>query len=198
MFASITGTVDEKGLDYAVLAAGGIGYYMRVPTSTAAALPKTGEKAKLYTYLHVREGAIDLYGFESREQKQMFIKAMGVSGVGPKVALGILSSLSVSDLAVALVTRDISALTRVPGIGKKTAERLVLELREKVDNEEMLSLPKTAAGLPAGDDASEAVQALIALGYQSSEAVRAIEQVRAQADRVEDMILLALRKLDGK
>ncbi|MGI6005314.1 MAG: Holliday junction branch migration protein RuvA [Christensenellales bacterium] len=195
MIASVTGKLLEKGLDYVVLEAGGVGFYLAVPTSVAAACPKKGETHRLFTHFYVREDAMVLYGFESDEQKRMFQKLIAVSGVGPKVAMAVLSTLTVTDLAVALVTQDVSVLTRVPGVGKKMAERMILELREKVDNDATIFSGTGAAAAPAEGAVAEAVQGLIALGYQHSEAVRAIDGIKDKSERTEDLILLALRRM---
>ena len=136
---------------------------------------------------------MELFGFYSREEKRMFERLRSVSGVGPRMALSILSSMPLNDLSIALVAGDAAALTRVPGIGKKTAQRLVLELRDKVDESELTG--QTAAAAPAGSAESEAIAALMALGYASSEAARAVSAVAGQASKADELIFLALKSL---
>ena len=200
MYAFIEGKIEEKSLDSIVINAGGVGYLIMATASAIAAAGPVGQKARIYTYLAVREDAMVLYGFASLEEKKMFDRLIGVSGVGPKLALAVLSNLTVSDLAVALVTGDAARLSGVPGVGKKTAQRLCLELKEKINNEELAATAGEAApeGISGATVEGEAVQALIALGYQRAEAAKAIRALEGKADRVEDLVLLALRRLDGR
>ena len=198
MYAHIEGTVAEKTQDAIVLDAGGVGYLLNVSSATLNAAPPVGERMKLYCVLNVREDAMELCGFHSREEKRMYERLRNVSGVGSRTALSILSALSVRDLSIALVTGDAAALTRVPGIGKKTAQRLVLELKDKVEDSELtgqgaVAAPKAVANGPE----AEAIAALISLGYSSSEAARAVSQVAGQTQEADKMIFLALRGLGG-
>ena len=195
MFAHFDGIVAEKTSDSIVLDVGGVGYLLYVSGATLQACPAAGEKFKLYSVLNVREDAMELFGFYSREEKAMYERLRGVSGVGSRTALQILSALSVRDLSIALVAGDVQALTRVPGIGKKTAQRLVLELKDKVDDAQITSggaavAPKAEAGPEA-----EAIAALTALGYSASEAAKAISKVAGQTDKTDEMIFLALKSL---
>ena len=198
MYAHIEGIVAEKEQDSIVLDAHGVGYLLNVSGATLSMAPAVGEKMKLYCVLNVREDAMELCGFYSREEKKMYERLRSVSGVGSKTALQILSALSVRDLSIALVSGDAAALTRVPGIGKKTAQRLVLELKDKVDDEQLTSSaaavsPKVNAGGPE----AEAIAALISLGYSSSEAAKAVSMVAGQTQEADKMIFLALRGLGG-
>lgn len=196
MIAHIDGILSEKNADSVVIDCQGVGYELSVSMSTLAACPASGKSVKLYTYLAVREDGVELFGFLSREEKNMFLRLIGVSGVGPKSALGLLGVLSVHDLSVALVTGDVTALSRAPGIGKKTAQRLVLELKDKVSNDELTSA--SPAYVPAAHSAeAEAIEALMALGYASSEAARAVSQVSGTSDKANDLIFQALKKLGG-
>ena len=138
---------------------------------------------------------MELFGFYSREEKAMYERLKGVNGVGSRTALQILSSLSVRDLSIALVSGDAAALTRVPGIGKKTAQRLLLELKDKVDESQLTGAGASVAPKAAGGPEGEAVAALVALGYSSAEAARAISKVSGQTDKVDEMIFLALKSL---
>ena len=194
MYAHFDGVVAEKLADSIVLDVNGVGYLLLVSAQTLSMAPSAGGRMKLYATLSVREDAMELFGFYSREEKRMFDRLRSVSGVGPRMALSILSSMPLNDLSIALVAGDAAALTRVPGIGKKTAQRLVLELRDKVDDAELTG-QSAAAAAPAGSAESEAIAALMALGYASSEAARAVSAVAGKAAKADEMIFLALKSL---
>lgn len=198
MYAHIEGIVAEKDQDSIVLEAGGVGYLLNVSGATLSMAPVVGEKMKLYCLLNVREDAMELYGFYSREEKRMYERLKSVGGVGARTALQILSAMSVRDLSIALVTGDANALTRVPGVGKKTAQRLVLELKDKVDDEQLTSKSASAAptSASAGPEA-EAIAALVSLGYSGVEAAKAVSQVAGQSQEADKLIFLALRGLGG-
>ena len=139
---------------------------------------------------------MELYGFHSREEKRMYERLRGVTGVGSKTALQILSAMSVRDLSIALVSGDANALTRVPGIGKKTAQRLVLELKDKIDDEQLTGAAASVApAVNATGPEAEAIEALLALGYSSSEAAKAVSKVAGQTNDANQMIFLALKGL---
>lgn len=198
MYAHIEGIVAEKDQDSIVLDANGVGYLLNVSGATLSVAPAVGERMKLYCVLNVREDAMELCGFYSREEKKMYERLRSVSGVGSRTALQVLSAMSVRDLSIALVSGDAAALTRVPGIGKKTAQRLLLELKDKVDDNQLTAQaasisPKVNAGGPE----AEAIAALISLGYSSSEAAKAVSQVAEQTNEADKMIFLALRGLGG-
>ncbi len=194
MYAHIQGLVAEKTPEALVIDANGVGYLLMASANTLSAAPAVGAMMKCYTHLSVREDALELFGFATREEKTMFEKLKSVTGVGPRTALAILSALSVRDLSIALVTGDATSLTRAPGIGKKTAQRLVLELRDKVDNEELTGMAESGgASVRSGGAAGEAIEALMALGYQSSEAAKAIAAVGDKADTTDELIRLALK-----
>ena len=196
MFAHFDGIVAEKNADSIVLDVNGVGYLLFVSGATLSMAPAVGERMKLYSVLNVREDAMELFGFYSREEKRMYERLKGVSGVGSRTALQILSSMSVRDLSLALVSGDANALTRVPGIGKKTAQRLVLELKDKVEDSQLTGSgagvsPRSASTGPE----AEAVAALTALGYSASEAARAVSKVVGQTDKTAELIFLALKSL---
>lgn len=199
MYAHIRGILSEKLSDAVVIDASGVGYELSVSANTLASCPQTGEEVKLYAYLSVREDAMELFGFWTREEKKMFLRLIGVSGIGPKTALGVLSALTVRDLSIALVTGDAQALARAPGIGKKTAQRLVLELKDKVENEELTG-SSTSAPLKniVGSGESEAIEALMALGYPASEAAKAVSAVSGQASKTDEILRLALKNMAGR
>ncbi len=198
MYAFIRGKLEHKGTDHCVIDAGGVGYEIFVSTRTLSALPAVGEDARVFTYLHVREDAMLLFGFGSREEKAMFIKLLGVTGVGPKMAMGILSGMTVAELAIALVTKDTRSLSRISGVGKKTAERLILELCESVSKDELThAAPQAVGAAHGGSVGTEAIQALMALGYSSIEATRAVGAA-GDVGSVEEIIMRALKALDRR
>ncbi len=199
MIAHIDGILSEKTGDSVVIDCGGVGYELNVSAATLAACPQTGKSVKLWAHLAVREDAMELYGFISAEEKKMFLRLIGVSGIGPKSALGVLSTLNVHDISVALVTGDVNALSRAPGIGKKTAQRLVLELKDKVGNDELTGVPASSASFtPAAQSAqAEAIEALMALGYPSGEAAKAVSAVGNDAQKTNDIVFMALKRLGG-
>lgn len=202
MFYYVEGTVALIEQELAVIDCAGVGYACRTSQNTCAAL-QCGKKARLYTYLSVRESACDLYGFAEMEELNCFKLLLGVSGVGPKAALAILSSAPPSQLALSIITEDAKFLTRAPGIGKKIAQRICLELKDKLAKEQEsagtgagLILPAAAAPDPAAGAVNEAISALMVLGYSQAEAVRAMEGLPVSGDlSAEDLIRACLKKL---
>jgi Holliday junction DNA helicase RuvA len=190
MIGRITGVLIEKNPPQVVVDISGVGYEIDVPMSTFYNLPGTGERVSLHTHLIVREDAHLLYGFATDGERFAFRQLLKVSGVGPKVALAVLSGLSVNDLAVTVATQDAGRLTKVPGIGKKTAERLLLELRDRFKTSGAIS----STGAPAVSGGSDILNALIALGYNEREAQFAIKQLPADV-AVADGIRQALKTL---
>ena len=202
MYAFIEGEVCEKLNGSLTLLAGGVGYLLNCSNNTLQAAPSLGEKMRCYTFLSVREDAMEFFGFASREEKELFLQLTSVSGIGPKTALGLLGSMSLRDLNLAILLGDVNALSRAPGIGKKTAQRIALELKDKISQASVSAhadegAPVASAAFTEADSASEAVEALIALGYSSTEARSAVSQIRGQADTPEDLIRLALRAMAG-
>ena len=197
MYAFIEGRVCEKTTNSLVLEAGGIGYQLNCSMTTLQEAPPMGEKMRCYTYLSVREDAMELFGFATKEEKQLFLSLTGISGVGAKTALGLLGAMPLHDLNLAILLGDVNALSRAPGIGKKTAQRIVLELKDKVEQQDVSAPAGSAAPVSpvVGDAQREAQAALQALGYTSAEAARAINLVRDQADTVDALIMLALRQI---
>lgn len=192
MFAHISGIVAEKNVDSIVIDAGGIGFLLNVSTATLSSAPAVGEKFKLYTVFNVREDAMELCGFATREEKRMYERLRTVGGVGSKLALQALSTLSVRDLSLALVTGDAGALCRVPGIGKKLAQRLVLELKDKVDDSQLASSSAAVQPKSSGME-SEAIAALLALGFSAAEASKAVSAHAAEATSLDNLIYLSLK-----
>lgn len=196
MIARLTGRLLEKQPPAIVLDVGGVGYELDVPMSTFYVLPHLDEMTSLFTHLVVREDALQLFGFASRDERETFRSLIKVSGIGPKIALAILSGLSAEELAVAIDREDIARLSKVPGIGKKTAERLVLELRGKLGRG---SGPARPAGAPlptamAASPADDILGALLALGYNEREAAGALKTLPEGVD-VSEGIRLALKSL---
>lgn len=193
MYAYIKGVVDEKGTDRAVIEAAGVGYELLCPDSTLREIT-AGKEAKLLTHFNITQDGVALYGFYTKEEREMFRRLIAVNRVGPKLALGILGKLSPQDIAMAIVTQNAAAFDRIPGLGKKTAARLLLELKEKVSNEEMASSSVPNPSDSSMDMRAEAIAALVALGYDGVSAGRAVSAV-GECGRVEDMITMALREM---
>lgn len=174
---------------------GGIGYEI---TCSSAAFCRMMEKREggIYTYTQVKEDGIALFGFDTIEEKKMFLKLISVSGVGAKMGVTVLGSMNLKDLALAIATSDIKSLSRVKGLGKKTAERIIVELREKVSAEDTEPLPAGVAPAASGSDAENAVTALMSLGYNRVTSVKAVNAaLAAGASTVEEIIAAALRSL---
>ena len=190
MYAYISGIVDDLLPDRAILEAGGVGYELFCSAMTLKRL-RAGQKERLYTHLHLAEGVMALYGFYDPDEKDMFRRLLSVTRVGPKLALSVLSVLSPSDVAGAIVTNNAAAFDRVPGMGRKTAQRVLLELKERVGTSEMLG---GTANLDAPDIRAEAIAALVSLGYDGLAAGKAVSSIE-QAESVESLITQALRKL---
>lgn len=188
------------GEDHIVLESGDIGYQILVPSSMIGELPPIGDKLKVYTYLHVREDAMTVFGFMTKDDVDVFKKLITVNGIGPKGAMGILSTLNASELRIAIMTDDVAAITLSPGIGKKTAQKLILELKDKLKIEDYSGLIQTEVdGGVTGTDtltkSSEAIEALVALGYSNHEAMSAVKSISNKEASVETMIKEALKKL---
>ena len=205
MIHFIHGTLSDVADGLVVVEAAGVGYGIHVPASVIGALPPIGEDIKIYTYFSLTQNGVDLYGFLSPEDRAMFTMLLTVSGIGPKGALGILSALTPDDLRMAIVTGDSKAISRAPGVGNKTAQRVVLELKDKLDATEVFSsaldhghgaVAAVDAGAAAGvyGAQKEAVEALVALGYSNVEASRAVKKVELSEGMTVDQILKASLK----
>ncbi|NLO83753.1 MAG: Holliday junction branch migration protein RuvA [Clostridiales bacterium] len=199
MFAYLKGVLVEVESQYKIIVeVQGVGYSITVPTSLIGRLPARGNEVKIHTYFSVRQDGVELYGFLSREDKLMFEKLISVTGIGPKAAISILSALTSTQLALAIATGDIKTLSTAPGVGKKTAQRIVLELKEKIEKE---AKDETGYAIELPEERSaeaEAVQALMALGYQSSEARQAVNLVKDQGQDTSELVRLALKALDKR
>jgi Holliday junction DNA helicase RuvA len=190
LYAYISGIVDELFPDRAILEAGGVGYELFCSAMTLKRL-LTGNKARLYTHLHLAEGVMALYGFFDPSERDMFRRLLSVTRVGPKLALSVLSVLTPEDVATAIVTANAAAFDRVPGMGRKTAQRVLLELKEKVTGSQLAGASGEEGSL---DLRSEAIAALVSLGYDGLSAGKAVAGVET-ADSVEELLTAALRKL---
>ncbi len=183
MIAYVNGIIDDIAEDNVVVDVGGVGMNVKISSDTAAKLPGVGQLVKLYTYTSVREDAFWLYGFLSRADLEIFKKCITVSGIGPKGALSLLSVMDADSLRYAILSEDKKAIAKAPGIGARTAERLILELKDKVKyDDEMIGreIAEVAAGnIPAADtpQKKEAVEALVALGYSQTESVKAVNSI---------------------
>lgn len=206
MISYIKGTLAAIEADLIVVEAGNVGLAVHVPVSLLDELPGLGQEVTVYTYFQVREDAMTLYGFLHKQDREMFRQLIGVNGIGPKGALGILSVLRPDDLRLAIVSGDAKAIAKAPGIGNKTAQRLILDLKDKVSMEEVLSNlggvspagVMEAASVRAGlkEAAKEAVDALVALGYTNMEASKAVKQVEVtEGMTAEDVLKASLKHL---
>lgn len=196
MFYSLTGKLIHTEAYLAVVECGGVGYRCMTSLTTLSCLPPAGERVTLYTHLNVREDALDLFGFYSVNELDTFKKLIGVSGVGPKSALAILSDMTPDRLALCIASGDAKSLTRAPGVGVKLAQRLILELKDKISKEELASGVGEAA-VQIGSDGSgmsEAAAALCTLGYSQSQAAEALAGLAPDLP-VDELIRQALKKV---
>ena len=200
MYAYIKGSLEIKGNDYVVIEAGGIGYKIFAPITTINKLGEIGDQVKVYTHYHVREDDISLYGFYSLEELRMFELLISVSGVGAKSANSILANITPSSFALAVITNNVKELTKLPGIGAKSAQRIILELKDKLKSDESLPSndPIFTEVIANDDNASEAVSALQVLGYPVKEATKAVASFDSSNMSVEDIIKKALLHFSKK
>ncbi len=196
MFYYLDGTVAHIEPYLAVIDCGGVGYACKTTNTTLGSLKK-GERGRLYTYLNVAEGVFDLYGFATQGELGSFKQLLGVSGVGPKAALAILSSVTPEGLAMAVITEDAKTLTMAPGIGKKIAQRIILELKDKIAKEQSADgfIPAAATVAAGGGKAVEAAQALAVLGYSQSDISAAMKGIDADALPLEEIVRQALKRM---
>lgn len=200
MIAYIKGTLTEIYEDSIVVEQGGIGYYIQIPGAVFDILPPCGSELKVHTYFYVREDVVSLYGFLTREDLNIFRLLLTVSGIGPKGALGILSAITPDNLRFAILSEDSKTIAKAPGIGAKTAKRLIIELKDKLNLSDALEISKEHAVQEGetvdGNIRTEAVEALTALGYSGAEALRAVKQVEITAEMtVEELLKASLKKI---
>ena len=193
MIASLQGTVESLGSDWAIINVGGVGFRVYMPTSVLSTLGVVGESVKLHTHLHVKEDDVSLYGFGSPNELQLFETLIGVSGLGPRLALAMLSTMNVEQLTMAIATGSTDLLTSVPGIGKKMAERLVLELKDKI-GAGLIAIPAAQIA----EEHAEVMAALTSLGYSVSETSQAVATLPRDSNlTLEERVKLALQYFGG-
>lgn len=202
MIAYIKGTVEEILEDRVILEAGNMGYNIFMPMGAVEHLLHKGQEIKIHTYLNVKEEALQLFGFLTRDDLNTFKLLLGVNGIGPKAALGVLSGLSADELRFAVLADDVKTISRAPGIGKKTAQKLILELKDKFNIQEALEMKAEHVQMPGTGEADltdmkkEAIEALTALGYSGADALRAVKKVELTPDMsVEILLKLALKNM---
>jgi Holliday junction DNA helicase RuvA len=194
VIASLHGKLESLSSDQAVINVGGIGFQVYMPTTTLSTLGAPGDEVKLYTHLHLREDNVALYGFAAAEELWLFQTLIGVSGLGPRLALSMLSALSTEQITMAIATASIDMLTMIPGIGKKVANRIILELKDKI-GAAWIATPATQVV----QENTEVLTALTSLGYSAAEATKAVATLPATTDlSLEDKIKVALQYLGGK
>ncbi|MEZ4357272.1 MAG: Holliday junction branch migration protein RuvA [Eubacteriales bacterium] len=194
MYEYIYGKVAEKSLNYVVIDVNGVGY--KINTNVFSINGIKEDTAKFFVYLHVREEEQTLYGFLTQEERNMFLRLIAISGIGPKVALAILSTMTVSETATAIITSNVKAFSSVSGVGVKTAQRIILELKERIQKSEeaeglLLNGNKAQTGA-----VSEAVSALMSLGYSKAQALRAVNSVAKESLSLEELIVTALKSME--
>ena len=196
MFAYIKGSLEQKSNNYVVIDVGGIGYKIFMATKAIEALGEIGEVVKVHTHYYVREDNISLYGFNTNEELRMFELLLQVSGIGAKSAIAMLSEISPSSFALAVISDDISQLVKIPGIGKKTAARIVLELKDKLKTEEAITkTEEVKLSITSEEETSEAIAALQVLGYTKREIEKALENVDTKNLQLEEIIKQGLKNL---
>lgn len=195
MIAYLKGTLEEIGNDYIVVDVNNIGYQVKVSLRVMEGLPALGNLMKIHTYTYVREDVIALYGFLTKDDLQMFLLLLGVNGVGPKGALGILSMFSAQELRLAIISQDSKTIAKAPGIGAKTAQRMLIDLKDKVSVEETFekmgeqSVAMSAVSTAGSGAKADAIEALTALGYSASESMKAVNMVEITDGMSSDTIL---------
>ena len=200
MIYCLTGKIIKKSLDSVVISCAGVGYFVQIPATTGEALPPAGQEGTVYTIMNVTENDVSLYGFATEEQRDCFKMLTGVTGVGPKAGLSILSIMTPEKVALAASSGDHKAFTKASGVGPKLAQRIALELKDKVSQEDVSAVSVGGAApvqSMAADCVTEALEALQALGYTPAEARNAVQSVRDQSDKTDELIKLALRSMAG-
>ncbi len=194
MIAFVRGVLEYNEGDSVVISCGGVGYRILVPLSVSERLPHIGSSVMIHTYTSVREDAVRLYGFYEKDELDIFKKLIGISGIGPKAALGILSVLTPDDITYAVLSGDAAAIAKAPGIGKKTAEKIILELKDKVDDAVKYYRTGTAQSGLSDSSKNDAVMALVSLGYSQADSVSAVNNVNVTDDMTDSDILKAALK----
>lgn len=199
MISFLVGTIEEKYENTLVLDVNGVGYELQISNNSLVALPDVNETTKVYTYLHVKEDGIALFGFATQEEKGIFMKLITVSGVGPKMAISILSGMKISDLIVAISREDVSLLAKIKGLGKKTAERICLELKDKISavgyGTDLFNYKENLNNFYDENALNDAVETLINLGVNKNDAYRLARANAGDGATAEEIILKVLRYL---
>lgn len=198
MITFVRGELVAYEEDKVIVDVGGIGYGIFMSQQAMGMLPQTGNEVKIHTYMNIKEDAMQLFGFLTRDDLQVFKLIIGVSGIGPKGGLSILSQLTPDELRFAVMSGDAKAISAAPGIGKKTAEKLIIELKDKLSIEDVLTRADTDDGghlNSTNEIQSEAIQALVALGYSNTESLKAVKQVNLEDASVEDVLKEALKHM---
>lgn len=199
MISFLNGTIAAKNENGVIIDVGGVGYSVNMPVSDIAKMGGIGENVKVFTHFHISENMIGLFGFLTSEQIDYFNKLIAISGIGPKAAISVLGTLSVQDLAFAIIAEDVKAISRAPGVGPKAAQRIILELKGKIDTQEAVGASQSIAAAPVKSLRADtgAVNALIALGASPSEAQKTVMQISADGMSTEDIIKEALRRMSN-
>ncbi len=199
MYSYIRGTLEETSGNLIVVENHGIGYNIHIPARMLDELPSRGEMVKIYTYLYVREDIFSLFGFSTKDELEMFKLLINVSGIGPKGGLALLSVLSVNDIRFAIVSDDAKTISKAPGIGSKTAKRLIIELKDKINLEDAFANPKEVQTAAASENSRvrrEATEALVSLGYSASDAAKVLSGIEITEELdVETVLKLALKNM---
>lgn len=197
MISYIKGILELRGDGFVIVEAGGLGYQIFVSPTTLSKFPTTGEQIKVYTFMSVKEDGIALYGFANAQELEIFQRLLSVTGVGPKAALGFLSALSPQELILAVLSDDLKALCKAPGIGKKTAQRVILELKDKFQTADAIAMEMDTPTAQSEQNHAklEAIEALAALGYSRSEAAKAVHAITDENLTTEEILKTALKKL---
>ncbi|MGN0961531.1 MAG: Holliday junction branch migration protein RuvA [Christensenellales bacterium] len=195
MFSFLYGIVEEKGNNIAIINCNGVGFELNVSETTIFELPEIGEYAKVYTYMAVREDAITLFGFASMEEKSAFLKLINVSGIGGKMAISILSAMPVADLIDAIVSENVRLLSSIKGLGKKTAERLVVELKNSFDELQLNMLKPNSKTTIITSAIEEAIDTLVAMGLTRMDATNVVKSVAEPNDTAEQLVKKSLKNM---
>ena len=196
MFSYIIGTIEYKGDNLLILDNNNIGYEITISNNTLMSLPNLGESIKIHTYVHFKEDGVSIYGFENLDEKEMFLKLINISGVGPKAAIGILSGLTPSALSIAIMKQDDKSIASIKGIGKKTAERIVLELKDKVNITSEIANVQIEKDIEYSNALNEAIDVLVSLGINKLEASKVAKAHYTENATAEDIVAKSLRGLN--
>ena len=196
MFSYIIGTIEYKGDNLLILDNNNIGYEITISNNTLMSLPNLGESIKIHTYVHFKEDGVSIYGFENLDEKEMFLKLINISGVGPKAAIGILSGLTPSALSIAIMKQDDKSIASIKGIGKKTAERIVLELKDKVNITNEIANVQIEKDIEYSNALNEAIDVLVSLGINKLEASKVAKAHYSENATAEDIVAKSLRGLN--